>query len=91
MGALSAIAMAEASITLEQQISWHLTVNHYPPIPEYMVEPCIEAIDLVNEGNWTEKVYLPEGVTWRGLIAAPAGVIVEQYHLEPWIIERELD
>jgi len=91
MGALSAITMAEASISLEQQIEWHLTVNHYPPIPPIMVQTCIEAIDEANDGNWNINITLPEGVSWRGLTTCPVYAIVEQHHLEPWIIERELD
>ena len=56
MGRLQAEAMMEASITLEQQISWHLTTNHYSPVPEIMVQPCIEAIDLANEGEWDTEI-----------------------------------
>jgi len=91
MGALQAIAMAEASISLEQQIEWHLTTNHYPPVPPIMVQTCIEAIDEANDGNWDINITLPEGVSWRGLTTCPVYAIVEQHHLEPWIIERELD
>lgn len=90
MGALSAIAMAEASISLEQQIEWHLTVNHYPPVPAEMVQPCIEAIDEANEGNWETMITLPDGISWKGLVVSPVYAIVEQHHLEPWIIESEL-
>jgi hypothetical protein len=90
MGALQAIAMAEASITLEQQIEWHLTTNHYPPVPPIMVEACIEAIDNANEGEWDREITLPEGVSWKGLTEAPTYAIVEQHHLDTWIIESEL-
>ena len=90
MGRLQAEAMMEASITLEQQISWHLTTNHYPPVPECMVQPCIEAIDLANEGEWDTEITLPEGVSWKGLTEAPVRAIVEAHHLDTWIIESEL-
>ena len=90
MGRLQAEAMMEASITLEQQISWHLTTNHYPPVPECMVQPCIEAIDEANEGNWDGLITLPEGVSWKGLTTAPVFAIVEAHHLDTWIIESEL-
>jgi hypothetical protein len=90
MGALQAMAMAEASITLEQQIEWHLTSNHYPPVPSIMVQPCIEAIDNANEGDWDAEITLPEGVSWKGLTEAPTYAIVEQHHLSHWIIESEL-
>ena len=91
MGRLQAEAMMEASITLEQQISWHLTANHYPPVPEFMVQPCIEAIDSANEGDWAKLITLPYGVSWRGLNKAPASAIGEAHHLDTWIIESELD
>ena len=91
MGRLQAEAMMEASITLEQQIEWHLTTNHYPPVPKVMVKTCIEAIDMANEGKWWDKVKLPENVRWKDYTSAPVCVIIEAHHLEPWIIESELD
>ena len=92
MGRLQAEAMMEASITLEQQISWHLTANHYPPVPTSMVSVCIEAIECVNDsGDWTSELALPEGITFRGSATAPVYDIIEAHHLENWIIESELD
>ena len=94
MGRFQAEAMLEASmeasITLEQQIEWHLTTNHYPPVPAIMVQPCIEAIDEANDGNWDSEITLPEGVSWKGLPYAPVYAMVEQHHLDTWIIESEL-
>lgn len=90
MGRLQAEAMAESSIGLEMQLEWHLKANHYPPVPSIMVEPCIEAIDLANEGDWDAKIKLPEGVSWKGLTEASVRSIVEQHHLDAWIIESEL-
>jgi hypothetical protein len=93
MGYISALAMTdeELGLTLEQQISWHLTSNHYPPIPTSMVATCIEAIDAVNEGYGINPIRLPEGITYKGQNLAPAWDIVEQHHLGAWIIESELD
>jgi hypothetical protein len=55
-----------------------------------MVQPCIEAIDAVNDaGLWDLEIPLPEGVEWRGLTSAPAHAIIEAHHLDAWIIERE--
>ena len=77
-------------LTVEEQIRIHLSANHYPPVPESMVKPCIEAIDAVNDlGLWDLEIPLPEGVSWRGLTTAPAHAIIEQHHLDAWIIERE--
>lgn len=90
MGALQAREMAELdSISLERSISWHLTSNHYPPIPTSMVPTCIEAIDNANAGEWDKLISLPEGVGWRGLTAAPTSAIVEGHHLESWIEDED--
>jgi hypothetical protein len=90
MGRLQAEAMAEAAIPFDTQIEWHLRTNHYPPVSNTMVPVCIEAIDLANEGQWDEELSLPKGVEYRGLTVAPVWAIVEQHHLETWIIESEL-
>jgi hypothetical protein len=77
-------------LTIEDQIRIHLSSNHYPPVPATMVQPCIEAIDAVNDlGLWDLEIPLPEGVSWRGCDTAPAHAIIEAHHLEAWIIERE--
>ena len=78
------------SLTIEEQIRIHLSSNHYPPVPAIMVQPCIEAIDAVNDlGLWDLEIPLPEGVGYKDLTHAPAWAIIEAHHLEAWIIERE--
>ena len=83
------LALAD-NLTIENQIAIHLSANHYPPVPAIMVQPCVEAIDAVNDaGLWDLEIPLPEGVSWRGLTTAPAHAIIEQHHLDAWLIERE--
>ena len=78
------------NLDIETQIAIHLKSNHYPPVPEFMVKPCIEAIDAVNDlGLWELEIPLPEGVSYKGSPDAPAWAIIEQHHLDSWIIERE--
>jgi len=78
------------SLDIETQIAIHLSSNHYPPVPKEMIAPCIEAIDAVNDlGLWDLEIPLPQGVSWRGLTTAPAWAIIEQHHLNAWLIERE--
>ena len=97
MGSNMATEMADGTLDdlgihldIEQQITIHLSGNHYPPIPKTMVQPCIEAIDAVNDlGLWDAEIPLPEGVWYRDLNTAPAWAIIEQHHLQAWIIERE--
>jgi hypothetical protein len=77
-------------MAIERQIGIHLSANHYPPIPKEMIAPCVEAIDAVNDlGLWNAEIPLPEGITYKGLTTAPAHAIIEQHHLDAWIIERE--
>lgn len=75
----------EGDLDLRSALSWHLTSNHFPPVPSIMIEPCIEAIDNANEGEWDKLVSLPEGVGYRGLTVAPTYAIVEQHHLEAFL------
>jgi hypothetical protein len=83
------LALAD-NLDIESQIAIHLSANHYPPVPAFMVQPCIEAIDAVNDaGLWDLEIPLPEGVSWRGLTTAPAHAIIEAHHLNAWLIERE--
>ena len=78
------------NLDIENQIAIHLSSNHYPPVPKTMVQPCVEAIDAVNDlGLWELEIPLPEGVSYKGLTSAPAHAIIEAHHLDAWIIERE--
>ena len=91
MGAMRAMDIAD-NFDLEQGIGVHLQTNHYPAVPIEMVPVCIDAIDAVNsEGNWDKEITLPSGISWKGLTTAPASAIIEQHHLEFWLIESELD
>ena len=87
MGSMFAedLARGELGLTLESAISLHLTSNHYPPVPTSMVEPCLLAIEAMNEGEMDQLIPMPEGVSWRGNEEAPAWAIVEGHHLESWI------
>ena len=85
MGHLSAIEMAGMPISLEQQLSWHLQSNHYPPVPTSMIQPCIEAIDALVMDEAFTMIDLPEGIEYRGSSQAPAWAIVEAHHLDPFV------
>jgi hypothetical protein len=91
MGSIYAEGLTEIGLSLEEQILVHLTSNHYPPVPKSMVPVCVEAIDKANDGEWDSLVTLPEKVLWKGETEAPVHAIVEQHHLEFWIIESELE
>lgn len=83
------LANEDFGLSLESQISLHLTTNHYPPVPNVMVAVCVEAITLANEGEWDAHVELPEGISWRGRDTAPVHSIVEAHHLHAWLDDEE--
>ena len=92
MGYSQAEGMAEmvqeGQTSLHQALTYHLRVNHYPPVPESMVDVALRAIEAGSKDDWTKRIRLPEGVEHRlygG--AAPAFAIVEAFHLEPFVQE----
>lgn len=90
MGNLQATEMADTpELTMEQALTWHLQVNHYPPVPKEMVPVCMEAIDAYWEDNLDKEVALPEGVFFRGMPTAPARDIIIQHHLDAWCSEED--
>ena len=89
MGHQTALSIAESGLSLRDQLAWHLQGNHYPPIPTSMIDPCVLAINLASNGDWQALVELPDGVYYRGETSAPASAIVEQHHLDAFIIDDE--
>lgn len=89
MGLNTAMGFSEASqdglIDLPRAIEYHLSYNHYPPVPSIMLDACIQAIDLANEADYEALVRLPDGVTWRGEDSAPAWAIIDSHHLEVFV------
>ena len=89
MGSNMATELADKDLfpdlTLSDAIGMHLRGNHYPPVPLSMVQPCIEAIEAYNEDNGSKMIKLPDGVSWRGNIEAPAYAIIEAHHLDAWL------
>lgn len=88
MGYSSALDFASQA-SLPQAVSWHLQANCYPPVPQYMVGVCIQAIELCASEEHLENVRLPEGVIYcngyLGTSDAPAYKIVENFHLEAFV------
>ncbi len=87
MGSITAMGIQDSVLDLETQLKYHLTGNHYPPVPVSMVKPCIEAIDAYYDEDFDREIKMPEGITYRGFDKAPARAIVEQHHLEFWLPE----
>lgn len=83
-------SVENGGVTLKAALTWHLTANHYPPVPVSMVPVCIKAIEHANVGEWDALVVLPPGVYFRGSEAAPVLAIVDQHHLRSFL-EQELN
>lgn len=93
MGATGAMGMSEAVndglASLDQALVWHLQSNHYPPVPTIMVQVCKAAIEAAEDEDWDRVVELPDGVSYKGSDSAPAWAIVEQHHLDAFIMSEE--
>lgn len=83
MGRIQAEEMSQHA-DLDTGLIWHLTVNHFPPIPARMVEPAKAAIALANDGEWDEPV---PGLTTIHGEPVTAAEAVREWHLDPWIEE----
>lgn len=73
------------SLTLEQQLHYHLRSNFYPPIPSSMLKPCLEAIEAYFDEQVEKLIDLPKGVSYRGEEQATAGAIITGHRLEAWL------
>jgi hypothetical protein len=83
MGYTQAVEMANL-MDLEQGIRWHLRHNHYPTVPSKMIPIAMEAIRFCQENRSHEPMlifFVNQDFGW----SVPARVIVEAYHLEPWV------
>lgn len=76
-------------LPLEQALAHHLTHNHYPPVPAYMVAVCVAAIDAAHADEYDTLIGLPEGVTWRHASRIPANVVISSLHLHAWLPDND--
>ena len=85
MGYKTGTEIAGASnLTLEQQLSWHLQGNHYPPIDEVFIPVAKSAIEYAKSEEWDATIDMPNGLT------RTVAFIVENLHLEPFIETMEI-
>lgn len=84
MGRMGLQSMIEWATT-ENALIWHLTANHYPPLPVSLVATCLAAIDCANMDEWDTEVELPEGALINGKNTVRAGDIIEDLHLHDFI------
>jgi hypothetical protein len=91
MGSMQAAGMAElvdeGRVDLDTVLRWHLTSNHFPPLPVELAGPAREAIEAIEAGDYDRAIRLPAGVTWRNRRSAPARECAEAWHLDSFIEE----
>ena len=89
MGRQMAEALSELDAPLLKQIELHLTTNFYPPIPGFMAQTCVDALNAYWEQEVDRRIDMPSGVSYKGSTSAPAWAIVEQHKLYAWLNEEE--
>lgn len=89
MGSQLAQEISEFDMPLHNQIEIHLVSNFYPPIPRFMAQTCIDALNAYWEEETDRMIDMPKGVSYKGSTSAPAWAIVEQHRLWPWLQEDE--
>ena len=70
-------------INLEQDIRWNLENNYYPRVPDVMIPIAVKAVILCRNDQFNETIEVP--IEHRMGWMLPAYMIVEIYHLEPWV------
>ena len=81
-----AAAVTDGELSLAAALEYHLTVNHYPPVPRAMIGVCVAAVEHARAGEWRARVRLPDGVVSReGLSDVQVSKVVELLHLEPFV------
>ena len=89
MGRLLAEELSELDTPLLKQIEVHLVSNFYPPVPAFMAQTCVDALNAYWEQETNRMIDMPKGVSYKGSTSAPAWAIVEQHRLFPWLNEEE--
>ncbi len=64
---------------LAEAIAWHLAYNFIPPQPPELLEPCMEAVNACNAGDYGREITLTRGVTEK------AWDLIENLRLEDLI------
>ena len=89
MGYTTAVAISGLDIPMKEQIEIHLVSNFYPPVPRFMAQACVDAIDAYWDEDTNRMIDMPIGVSYKGSNSAPAWAIIEQHRLDPWLGEQE--
>ncbi len=89
MGRMNALGMAAevdgGNVVLNSALHWHLTSNHYPPMPVELVSVAEEAIEKADEGEWEHEIEIPDGINFRGRYIVTVSEAVEVMHLDSFL------
>lgn len=81
----AATTMAEMA-GLDAALHYHLTANHYPPIPTEMIPVAKSAIEAAAAGDYERLIELPGGITYKdGSTEVPAYTVIESLHLDAFV------
>ena len=83
------LALGDFEQSLDRQISIHFSSNCYPPVPQFMVQVAIEAIQAVNDEDYDREIALPEGVQFRNASTVKACEAVDALYLNAWVFVTE--
>ena len=80
-------------LALENAVRVQLQTNHYPPIPEFFIPACLQAIELANKGEYEGEVDLPDEATDAntGLHVTTAQKLISWAHLDFFITPEDYD
>lgn len=80
-------------VGLDHALRYHLQTNHFPPVPEVMIEVAKQAIVVGIQSVSDEDpevlrqmIELPDGVTTgQGETSVSASKVIESFHLDAFI------
>lgn len=89
MGALQAQAIADdvkdGNLNLEIALQFHFRSNHYPPLPLSLIPIAVKII----KGEVTDRVTLPDGITYKGSKTAPVQACIKAWHLDSFLLNPD--
>lgn len=62
MGDKLAREIADAPMSLDDKLSWHLKANHYPAVDDSFIPIAKLAIELAEVRMWSEQITYPNGL-----------------------------
>lgn len=71
------------NLSLEQQLDWQLTANHYPPVDKSFIPVAMRAIEYANNNEWDVMLEYPNG------LRRDVRFTIENLHLDLFLEEEE--